>query len=105
MNKELFISTIDKLRALDRKQSEFSNMLHKIDSEFGGCLIHSKTIEMVEDLLKNLMNDEYDYIGYYMWELDFGDKYYEGVISEADGTPIPLSTAEDLYNLLMSDKS
>lgn len=105
MNKELFVSTINELKALDKEQNEFYDILHKIDDEFGGCLIHNKTITMVENLLKQLMNDEDDYIGYYMWELYFGEKYYEGVITEADGTPIPLSTAEDLYNLLISNKS
>ena len=34
--------------------------------QYRGCYIHNKTISMVEDLLKNLMNDKYDYIGYYM---------------------------------------
>lgn len=104
MNKDLFISTMNKLEELNKEQEEFYNILHKMDNEFGGCYIHNKTISMVEDLLKNLMNDKYDYIGYYMWELNFGKDYTDGIITEADGTIIKLANAEDLYNLITSNQ-
>ena len=39
-----------------------------------------------------------------MWEIDFGKEYQEGCITEEDGTPIPLSNAEELYDLIMSSQ-
>ena len=46
------------------------------------------------------MNDkETEWIDYYLWEKDYGrDNQLE--VTEKDGTPIPLTTAEDLWNLL-----
>ena len=104
MNKELFVNTINKMEELYEEQELFSNVLKKIDNDFGGCLIHNKTITLLEDLLKKLVNDKYDYISYYLWELDFGKEYKDGVITEADGSIIKLSNPEELYDLIISEQ-
>ena len=104
MDKQLFVDTINKLQELSEEQEEFNNILSKIDPEFGGGYVHNKTIFLVEELLSKLMNDKYDNISYYMWEIDFGKEYQEGCITDEDGTPIPLSNAEELYDLIMSSQ-
>ena len=104
MNKELFVDTMNKIEELVREQDEFDNLLHKIDNEFGGGYIYNKPIAILEDLLRILVNDKYDNISYYMWELDFGKEYKEGSITEEDGTPIPLSNASELYDLIMNSQ-
>ena len=104
MNKELFVNTINKMEELYEEQELFSNVLKKIDNDFGGCLIHNKTITLLEDLVKKLVNDKYDYISYYLWELDFGKEYKDGVITEADGSIIKLSNPEELYDLIMREQ-
>ena len=55
---------------------------------------------LVQKLLVEATNDEYDYISYFMWDLDFGRKWQPGTITEADGTDIPLKTIDDLWHLL-----
>lgn len=100
MTKELFIKTIDFIRELNVEENNFNNMLRQIDNEFGGGFIYNKPIDYITRLLKELVNDESDWINYYCWEIDFGRKYYEGCVTEADGTPIPLSSAEDLWNII-----
>lgn len=100
MTKEQFIKIVNQIEELNREQEEFSYSLHKLDNEFGGCLIHNKTITILCDLLKELMNDTSDWISYYMWEINFGKGYYEGCITESNGTPITLRNADDLYNLI-----
>ena len=104
MKKELFVSTMEKIEGLVRLQDEFNNILHKIDDQFGGGYIFTQSIDILEHLLKELVNDEYDYISYFMWELDFGKDYTDGTITEADGTIIKLENASDLYNLIQSSK-
>ena len=104
MNKELFVNTINKMEELYEEQELFSNVLKKIDNDFGGCLIHNKTITLLEDLLNKFVNDKYDYISYYLWELDFGKEYKDGVITEADGSIIKLSNPEELYDLIMREQ-
>jgi len=101
MDRELFIDTMNKIEALAREQDEFDVLLRKIDPEFGGGYIHNKTIFLLEELLSKMVNDKYDNISYYMWEIDFGKEWEPGCITEEDGTPIPLSNAGELYDLIM----
>lgn len=104
MKKELFVSTMEKVEGLVRLQDEFNNLLHRIDDQFGGGYIFNQSIDILEHLLKELVEDKYDYISYFMWELDFGKDYTDGTITEADGTIIKLENASDLYDLIQSSK-
>ena len=53
------------------------------------------------DLLKSVMHDKYDDIEYFIYELNFGEKYEDGMIREKDGTLIDFSTAENVYDYLV----
>jgi len=103
MKKELFVKTMNKIQSLNEEQHEFNDMLKKIDPEFGGGYIYSKVIDFMIDILKELVNDKYDEIGYYAWELDFGKSYKDGCITSLDGEVIKLSTPEELYDLIEKD--
>ena len=70
MDKELFISTMAKIEELHHEQEMFNDVLKRLDPEFGGGYINSKAIDTLVNLLKVLVDDEYDNIGYYIWELD-----------------------------------
>jgi hypothetical protein len=48
--------------------------------------------------LKDLMQDEHDWIGYYIYELDWGTK--TDLTVRIQGEEIPLKTFDDLYNLI-----
>ncbi len=101
MSKELFIRVMEQIKLLHEEEEKFNTLLHEIDPEFGGGYIHNKTISLLSDIARELIGDKYDYIGYFLWELDFGKGYYEGVITDEKGTPVALSTPEDLYNLIV----
>lgn len=60
-------------------------------------------IDSVIDLLEYILHDEDDWIGYWLFELDCGKRYKPGMITESDGTDIPLATIEDLWNLLTKE--
>lgn len=104
MEKELFVDTMNKIKSLAQEQEAFNDMLRRIDDNFGGGYIHHKSISILEELLSKLMNDQWDNISYWMWELDFGDKYVDGCVTEADGTIIKLQTPEELYDFIMSEQ-
>lgn len=58
----------------------------------------------VLDILSDIFHDgENDNIGYFCFELDWGKDYKPGVITEDDGTIVPLATLEDSYNLLVAE--
>lgn len=100
MTKELFIDTINFIKELNQEENDFNDMLRRVDNEFGGGFIHGKSINYLTGLLKILTNDENDWISYYCWEIEFGEKYYDGCVTEVDDTPIPLRTPEDLWNII-----
>ena len=105
MDKQLFIETMNQIKELTQEQEKFNTMLQSIDSEFGGGFIHHKSISILVNLLKILMEDNYENIEYYIWELDFGNKYYDGCITTEDGQIIRMSTPEELYDMIMADKN
>lgn len=43
------------------------------------------------------------WIDYFVHELAFGKKYTEGMVTESDGSPIPLGSIEELYDLLIKE--
>ena len=102
--KERKYKMFEEYKTISIKLEKFNDILREIDPEFGGGYVHNKTIFLVEELLSKLVNDKYDNISYYMWEIDFGKEYKEGCITEEDGTPIPLSNAGELYDLIMSSQ-
>ena len=56
-------------------------------------------IDAFINLLKECGNDTNDWIGYFVWELDFGRDYTDGCVM-INGKDVPLRTAEDLWNIL-----
>lgn len=56
----------------------------------------------VTSLLEHIMEDKGEWISYWVFELDFGKKYKDGMVTDADGSIIKLQTVEDLYNFLKS---
>lgn len=96
MRKELFSEMIMKVK-------DHANMVSGLYDSYGFDLLNSPISEIEGALLKLLrevMEDKDDWIGYWMWELDFGKKWEPGKITSLDGTDIKLETLDDLWNLL-----
>ena len=51
-------------------------------------------------LLRHIFNDKSDWIAYWVWELDFGDRDELTAVTE-NGKEIPLKTTKDLYTMLI----
>jgi hypothetical protein len=60
-----------------------------------------KPFNTIINLLRDVMNDKYDYILYFICDLEWGKSAKEDSVTE-DGKPIPLFTLDDLYDRLMS---
>lgn len=58
------------------------------------------SIDVAVDLLRTVMHDTGDWIGYWIYELDFGRKYKSGDVIDVNGVPIPFGSARELYNYL-----
>lgn len=54
-------------------------------------------------LLKRIMRDQYEYIDYFIYELDYGRKYEAGMITDENGEDIDLRTPELLYDFIINN--
>jgi len=52
-------------------------------------------------LLNLIFDDKDDWISYYIWELNFGEYYEDGDVTDENGSIIKLKTIRDLYDLLV----
>jgi hypothetical protein len=98
LNKKDFIKIMEDYKQLDDNIKNIDNAFKKLDIDFGGFAL-SPAHEIIGNLLKLSMEDENDWIGYYIYELNWGRKYEDGCIKDGDQN-IKLQTLEDLYRLL-----
>ena len=100
ITKELFIESIEKIQEQfehDKRCSEAFKTILQNDYVTG--YDNHYITEQVLKILNKLTNDTDDWIGYYIYDLDFGEKYEKGCI-KINGKNIKLKTVEDLWNLL-----
>ena len=105
MNKELFVSTINSIKKqieIDKKNSSMLQEMFPDDSIYCGYN-NSELFNALNKILKESMKDEYDWIDYFIYELDFGEKYYDGCVLDKDKSTINLSTVENLYEFLIKN--
>ena len=79
------------------KERKLDEALHEMSPDFGGFSTESINLEV--ELLKRLMLDDEDWIGYYIWEADWGETFDR--VWDKDNNEIPLKTLEDLYNIIV----
>lgn len=101
MTLEQFTKYIEKIRLYYEVDKEVNSALNKLNDDFYNFSSSYSVITIVE-LLNFIFEDESDWLGYWLWELDFGKKYNEGSVT-LDGKNISLKTIEDLYNMLIDN--
>ena len=90
-----YISIIQTFTADYDKAREYINdeIMEKLYSPCN-CLI---------DMLTDEFMDESDWISYWIYDLEFGDKWKEGAVTDND-VDVKMKTVEDLYAVLMDNK-
>lgn len=91
---EMYMNKYKELHEIQVKIQEASKTLEGFSY---GCFEHE---DFILDLLSDLMEDECDYIFYFVLDLEFGTKYKSGMIKDDLGY-IRLSTIEDLYRVII----
>ena len=82
----------------DRYRQAGCEPLHEFVDAVGFTTVHH---EAIVNLLRRMFLDEDDFIGYFIYEIDYGRSELANSVKDADGNPIPLSTPGDLYDLLV----
>lgn len=105
MKKESFVRIINAIDAQYSKGKENAKLLEKVFPD--STIIPSYCDELINSVvaaLKSEMSDKKDsWIDYYMYELEFGRENGRLKVHDKNGVEIPLSTPEDLYDLIKNN--
>lgn len=108
LSKREFVGIINRLREVSdlREQVDrlFRDSRENIENDFCNAaalqISHESTVVF---LLKKILHDKYDYIEYFIYELDYGRKYEAGVITDENGQDIDIHTPELLYDFISNN--
>lgn len=101
LSKEKFCETMDQIKEAWDYNDKLNSFFR--DNHVDGYLYQPDCLDVAVNLLKYLFSDDNDWIGYYVYELDWGKKYHPGCVIDKDGTDIILKTSEDLYEFLLEN--
>ena len=106
LSKELFIETVEAINKQFKKDIEISEHLGRaFPNAFTPNLLPDNRIinEALIKILKMEMNDKSNWVEYFMYDLNFGEENYRLKVYDNKKEEIPLTTTEDLYNLLTEE--
>jgi len=88
-------------------QIQNNNLKEQAIEELFNCesfsTLFASSNDTIVKLLEFIFQDESEWIQYWLWELDFGKEATRLGAFDANNEPIPLSTVNDLYNLLLKN--
>lgn len=103
LTKKEFSDFMNHLEENSRQNEEAVNALCKVfDSNFINTP-SDRNESLIVSILQTIMQDDDDWISYYIYDLDFGKDYKDGMITNQDGSDCPLRNAEDLYDILVGE--
>lgn len=109
LTKEQFVEYVERIKKTCDKDDMFSEAIEKACNDDCRVIgLYGAECSAMVDLLSLAMGLEVgtcdgNEIEYFIYDLNFGKDYKEGCLSEMDGTPIDISTAEKLYDYIVSE--
>lgn len=104
INKENFINVLKAIKEQREIDYKATNALDLIfEDVIGGFYRNEILFSAIEKLLENEFKDIGGWIGYFIYDLDFGKDWVEDSCIENDGTIIDISTSEKLYDFLIGN--
>ena len=106
LSKKVFNDVMSFIQERQKTELEINKIFSK---EFFDCNFfpYSRYETKIVELLSILMEDESGWIGYFIYELEFGEKYTDGDITATDKdgkeVAIPMKTIDDLYKVLVDN--
>ena len=104
-----FKKTIEKIKYMDRFQDKISDLCTEFNRNNGMgeemTIWFPSLVCTVIDLLEYMFDDEEtNWISYFIFDLEYGEKYEDGMVTEEDGTIVKLATIRDLYDMLTKNE-
>lgn len=108
LSEQEFVDILNRLREASDLQEQvdklFRNSRENIENDFcNAAALQISHESSVVFLLKRMMRDQYEYIDYFIYELDYGRKYEAGMITDENGQDIDLHTPELLYDFVSNN--
>ena len=101
LSREKFTEMLNFMKKKERYIQQLIELIQKNNLEFSYSPYDEYNSNII-DLLASLFENEdraKDWISYWVYDLNYGDKYFDGCVSHGS-TDIRLKTADDLYNYL-----
>ena len=99
MNKKDFKKTMEELKLLIEDSNNVNKAMKRLSPDFGG-FYNERAETLILKVLKIVTKDSNDWIGHYIYELDWGKKYKAGCITDKDKKNVKLKTLDDLYSII-----
>lgn len=101
ISKEMFIKYMEEYKNLLEIEEKINDSVRLLSNDFNGFVLE-KHDDLIVKLLKELVSDKYDYIEYYIYELDWGLKG-KNVIEDENGNKYSLTSLKELYNYITNN--
>ena len=98
ISKETFVNTMNKLMELDAKMNAVDSALKALDNDFCGFYM-TEPADMVINIMAECMNDEDEWLGYFVWEMDWLRNMYDGAVMIHD-EPVKIENWSDVYDFI-----
>jgi len=101
MTKQKFKQFLLELMDIKKNEDELNEVLKKFNPDFNH-IYFSRHETLIVDLLKEAMDDKYEWISYFLYERD-GKFTTKKIISDKNGKKIPFDNMDDLYDLITNN--
>ena len=98
--KEQFCKLMNSCRDAFLKEEKLNSALYDVDPGNALCLPTQQNV--ILSYLKEVFNDENEWVYYFACDLEYGRAWRPGMITD-DGKDIPMKTVEELYDLLIQN--
>jgi len=100
---ETFDKTIQKLKEIDFATQKIGEAFKLLDKDNSGYFSLGWIEQTITDLLKEAMDDKWDTVSYWVYELDFG-KRGRNCITLKNGKKVSLITTRQVYDYVKKQK-
>ena len=103
ITKEQFIKIMNGIKKqidIDAKNNKAFSVI--LENDFVSN-VKNVLYDVIIDFLETATNDKGEWITYFVYELDFGKENNRLQVYDKDDSEIPLSTLDDLWNILIGD--
>lgn len=102
IDRNTFLSYIKRLQDYEKREKALSKAMAEYCEDLW-FFSPKDIVTLIIDMLVEMTGDDKKdpIIDYWIYELEYGDKWVEGSVTDKDGVDIKLKTASDLYKYLV----